>query len=473
MATVLAQGRQAIEFDPELIGRYEGPAPRYTSYPTAPQFHKGFGAVELARAIAASNVAVPVRPLSLYVHIPFCWSPCFYCGCNRIITHDKGRSDTYLAALECELARLAPLFAPGRPVRQLHLGGGTPNFLTVGQLEALWASLARHFHFPDDAEGIEAGVEIDPRFADAPYLEQLGRIGFNRVSIGVQDFNPEVQQAVNRIQSVAETEAVVVGARAGGFRSVSIDLIYGLPRQTLDGFAKTLDEVIRIAPDRVAVYGYAHMPRLFKAQRQILVEDMPDPALRLKLLGLAIERLGAAGYLYVGMDHFARPGDELLRAQDAGTLQRNFQGYSTRGDCDIVGLGMSAIGRIGNTYSQNARDLAGYYLELDHGKLPILRGIELDADDMLRRAVISELMCHGRIDLLPFGARHGIAFADYFACELTRLEPLRDDGLVELDGSAITVTPRGRLLLRVIAAVFDAYLGDERREAEPRYSRAI
>ncbi|HEU0278092.1 MAG TPA: oxygen-independent coproporphyrinogen III oxidase [Rhodanobacteraceae bacterium] len=473
MPTAHAPNRQAIEFDPDLIERYEGPAPRYTSYPTAPQFHKGFGAVELAAAIERSNRAVPARPLSLYVHIPFCWSPCFYCGCNRIITHDKGRSDTYLAALDCELDRLAPLFAPGRLVRQLHLGGGTPNFLAVEQLAALMASLKRRFHFPDDAEDVEAGVEIDPRFADADYMRRLGAIGFNRVSIGVQDFNPAVQQAVNRIQSVAETEAVVTGARSGGFRSVNIDLIYGLPKQTLAGFAATLDEVIRIAPDRVAVYGYAHMPRLFKAQRKILPEDMPDPALRLRLLGLAIERLGAAGYLYVGMDHFARPEDELVRAQDAGTLQRNFQGYSTRGECDIVGLGMSAIGRIGNTYSQNARDLAGYYLELGHGWLPIMRGIELDADDVLRRAVISELMCHGRIDMAPFGAAYGITFADYFACELERLSSLVDDGLVELEPGAIVVTPRGRLLLRVIAAVFDAYLAEERGTAEPRYSRAI
>lgn len=463
----------SVVFDPALMARYDVPAPRYTSYPTAPQFHAGFDEAQLCKAILASNRAIPARPLSLYVHVPFCWSPCFYCGCNRVITRDSRNADRYLEYLGREIAMTARLFDARRPVRQLHLGGGTPNFLDIRRLNVLMRDLSSHFRFAKDRGGVEAGIEVDPRFAGFDYVCELGALGFNRISIGVQDFDPAVQEAVNRVQTVAQTREVVDAARAADFDSVNLDLIYGLPRQTVGGFGQTLDHVVDLAPDRVAVYGYAHLPRLFKAQQQIESSELPDAATRLKLFGLALDKLSGAGYVYVGMDHFARPGDELVQAQAQGTLQRNFQGYSTRGDCDIVGLGMSAIGRIGNSYTQNARDLPGYYMALDNGRLPVARGIVLDADDVVRRAAIGELMCHGLLDMRAFSARHGIVFANYFAAELERLRQLESDGLVELGVDALRVTSRGRLLLRNVAACFDAYLQDDVQAPQPRYARSI
>lgn len=463
---------QSLEFDPVLMARYDVPAPRYTSYPTAPQFHAGFGEMQLCDAILASNKAAPLRPLSLYVHVPFCWSPCFYCGCTRVITRDSRNADKYLEYLHREIAMVARLCDTRRPVRQLHLGGGTPNFLDIPRLKALMRDLAAHFRF-GKGDDIEASIEVDPRFADSDYVCELGAMGFNRISIGVQDFDPAVQAAVNRIQTLAQTAAVVEGARAANFRSVNIDLIYGLPKQTLDGFTRTLDQTIGLEPDRVAVYGYAHLPRLFKAQSQIESADLPDSATRLKLLGLALEQLLDAGYVYIGMDHFARPDDELVRAQGQGTLQRNFQGYSTGGDCDIVGLGMSAIGRIGDCYSQNARDLPGYYMALDNGHLPVARGIVLDDDDVIRRAAINELMCHGMLDMHSFGARHGIVFAEYFVAELDRMRQLVADALVEMDSRVLRVTARGRFLMRNVAVCFDAYLSKDVQAPQPRYARSI
>ena len=461
----------SVEFDPSLMARYDVPAPRYTSYPTAPQFHAGFGEAQLREAAAASNASG--APLSLYVHMPFCWSPCFYCGCTRVITRDVRKADRYLEYLQHEIAMTARLFDAGRTVRQLHFGGGTPNFLDIPRLGGLMGELGKHFRFAKDRDGVEAGIEVDPRFADFDYVCELGALGFNRISIGVQDFDPAVQAAVNRVQTVAQTFEVLEAARAADFDSVNLDLIYGLPRQTLAGFGQTLDHVIGLAPDRVAVYGYAHLPRLFKAQRQIDAADLPDAAMRLRLFGLALEKLCGAGYVYVGMDHFARPDDELVRAQGQGTLQRNFQGYSTQGDCDIVGLGVSAIGRIGHSYSQNARDLPGYYLALDNGRLPVARGIALDADDVVRRAAISQLMCHGVLDMRAFGERHGIVFADYFAKELERLRQLEADGLVELGPETLRVTSRGRLLLRNVAMCFDAYLSRETQTPQPRYAQSM
>ncbi|SEJ04285.1 oxygen-independent coproporphyrinogen III oxidase [Frateuria terrea] len=460
----------APAFDPVLIERYDTAGPRYTSYPTAPQFHAAFGETALREAIRASNEEPIPRPLSLYVHVPFCMSPCFYCGCNRVITRDTAKADRYLERLYREIELTAALFDRDRPVRQLHFGGGTPNFLDLPRMRELMESLARHFGFSRDAAR-EFGIEIDPRFADGAYVRALGNLGFNRLSVGIQDFDPAVQQAVNRIQSVAQTREVIEAARTAGFASASVDLIYGLPKQTLAGFDCTLGEVIALAPDRVAVYGYAHLPDLFKAQQHIEVADLPDPATRLALFGRALERLGAAGYVYIGMDHFARVDDELARAQREGTLQRNFQGYSTHGECDIVGLGVSAIGRIGDTYSQNARDLTGYYAALDAGRLPVARGLQLDEDDLIRRALIGELMCHGEVDTRLFGARHRLLFDEYFAAELGRLRVLVDDGLVTREGRMIRVTPRGRLLLRSIAMCFDAYLYAS--EAPKRFSRTI
>ncbi|ULU25242.1 oxygen-independent coproporphyrinogen III oxidase [Dyella terrae] len=458
------------EFDPALVARYDVPGPRYTSYPTAPQFHTGFDEAAFRAAAIASNETPSPQPLSLYVHVPFCFSPCFYCGCTRIITRDVTRADHYLDVLRREIALTGSLFDRGRPLLQLHLGGGTPNFLDAPRMARLVAALEGHFSYRRD--GIrEYGIEIDPRYADGRYVRDLAALGFNRLSVGIQDFDPDVQAAVNRIQSVEQTREVIDAARDAGYGSVSVDLIYGLPRQTLDGFQRTLEQVIALAPDRVAVYGYAHLPHLFKAQHQIDDEDLPDSSTRLALFGVAFRMLCEAGYVYVGMDHFARADDELVRAQRAGTLQRNFQGYSTHGDCDIVGLGVSAISRVGDTYSQNARDLLGYEAALASGRLPVSRGIRLSDDDQLRRAVIGELMCHGQIDMQRFMEGKGFRFGDAFASELERLDQCVDDGLVELDANVIRVTPRGRLLLRNVAMCFDAYLS--RALDAPRYSRTI
>jgi oxygen-independent coproporphyrinogen-3 oxidase len=458
------------EFDPALVARYDVPGPRYTSYPTAPQFHAGFDEAAFRAAAEASNEAPSPRPLSLYVHVPFCFSPCFYCGCTRVITRDVTRADHYLDVLRREIALTGALFDRDRPVLQLHLGGGTPNFLDAPRMARLIAALESHFAYRRDGVR-EYGIEIDPRYADSRYVRDLAALGFNRVSVGIQDFDPDVQVAVHRIQSVAQTREVIDAARDAGYGSVSVDLIYGLPRQTLDGFRRTLEQVIALAPDRVAVYGYAHLPHLFKAQHQIDAAELPDPGKRLALFGAAFQALCDAGYVYVGMDHFARADDELVRAQRAGTLQRNFQGYSTHGDCDIVGLGVSSISRVGDTYSQNARDLVGYEAALAADRLPVGRGIRLTPDDRLRRAVIGELMCHGELDMHRFGESHGVRFGDTFAPELERLAQCVDDGLVVLDTDAIRITPRGRLLLRNIAMYFDAYLS--RSADAPRYSRTI
>ena len=423
-----------------------------------------------ATALASNEDPIP-RPLSVYVHVPFCLSPCFYCGCTRIITRDTGRSPIYLQRLHREIELVAPLFDRDRSLRQLHFGGGTPNFLDRAQMAELLETLAQHFSFSRDAKR-EFGIELDPRFCDADYVRALAPLGFNRVSVGIQDFDPDVQAAVNRIQSVAQTRAVLDAARESGFRSTSVDLIYGLPKQTAPGFARTLDEVIALAPDRVAAYAYAHLPQRFKAQRQIHAADLPDAASRLRLLGLTVEKLTAAGYRYIGMDHFAREGDELARAQDAGTLQRNFQGYSTHGGCDLIGLGMSAISHIGASFSQNAHDLPNYYGAIDGGRLPVARGLAMSEDDAIRADAIGLLMCQGRLDIAAFEARHNLVFPAYFDASLRRLRKLARDDLVEMTPDCLQVTARGRYLLRHVAMCFDAYLA---REATPavRYSRAL
>ena len=445
------------EFDAELIARYDASGPRYTSYPTAPQFRGDFGAASLRHAIATSNADDPSRPLSLYVHVPFCRSPCFYCGCNRVITRDQHRADQYVAWLQREAAWMAPLFGPGRRVSQIHLGGGTPNFLDLDQMRTLMEWLARHFRFERE-ERREFAIEIDPRHAEDDYVRELAKLGFNRMSLGIQDFDPQVQLAVNRVHAAKRTHELVQVARCAGFESINVDLIYGLPKQTPESFERTVAEVIGMRPDRLALYGYAHLPTVFKAQRRIATADLPDPAERLALFGNAMQQLLAAGYVFIGMDHFALPGDELVRAQREGTLQRNFQGYSTHGHCDIVGLGVSAISRIGNTYSQNERDLAMYDAALDSGLSPVAKGLVLDSDDLIRRDVINELMCHGRLDKRGFESRHGITFDEYFADELARMDALGRDELLAMDEQLIQVTPRGRLLLRNIAMCFDKYL---------------
>jgi oxygen-independent coproporphyrinogen-3 oxidase len=460
------------QFDAELIARYDCRGPRYTSYPTALQFQPDFDQAALENAIATSNGEPVPSPLSLYVHVPFCRSPCFYCGCSRIITRDVTRADAFLQAVAHEAALIGPRFDPDRRVHQLHLGGGTPNFLDLPRMTQLFETLRQHFAFAPVAQR-EFGIEIDPRFTDADYIRALGKLGFNRLSAGIQDFDPEVQRAVNREQSIAQTTMALQTAREAGFQSISVDLIYGLPRQSLEGFGKTLDEIVQLSPDRVAVYGYAHLPTLFKAQGHIHAAELPPPAERLALLGLAMTKLTGAGYLYIGMDHFAKPDDSLVQAQSDGKLQRNFQGYSTLADCDIVGLGPSAISRISDSYSQNVRDIGGYYADLHAGRLPVARGISLNEDDVIRRDVISSLMCHGELDLLTLSERHEIDAPRYFANELSRLDALAEDGLVTINARYIQVQPRGRLLLRNIAMCFDNYL-DHRDGATPTwFSRTI
>ena len=459
-------------FDAELLRRYDRPGPRYTSYPTAPQFNSGFGEDQLRAAAAASNGDPIPRRLSLYVHVPFCMSPCFYCGCNRIITRDLARGETYLVRLYREIALAAELFDRDREVIQLHLGGGTPNFLSPVQLGDMVDTLRSHFRFSESPQR-DLSIELDPRYTNAPDVLALGRLGFNRASFGVQDFDPAVQQAVNRIQSVEETRAVVDACREGGFRSVNIDLIYGLPKQNAPGFSRTLDTVLDMRPDRLAVYSYAHLPDLFKAQKQIDAADLPDPATKLTLLQLAIEKLTAAGYVYIGMDHFALPDDDLAQAQQRGTLHRNFMGYTTHADSDLLGLGVSAISHVGDSFSQNPRDQPSWQIALDEGRLPVFRGMTLDEDDVLRAELIQQLMCQGEIRVAALERRHAIDFGEYFADALDRLHPLVEDGLVRVEADRIAATTQGRLLLRNIAMCFDRYLPSRATDAAPRFSRAI
>jgi len=456
-------------FDRDLVARYDVNGPRYTSYPTAPQFRTDFGEAELRAAIAASNEDPIPRDISVYVHLPFCLSPCFYCGCARIITHDKSKAGTYLARLYREIETVAALFARDRSLAQLHFGGGTPNFLDGDQLAELIEMIARCFSFSRRPDR-EFAVELDPRFCDGDYVRKIAAAGINRLSIGVQDFDPDVQRAINRIQSVEQTRAVMEGGRDAGIRSVNLDLIYGLPRQSADSFRRTLDQVIALRPERIAAYGYAHLPERFPAQKQIDKFDLPDANVRLGLLQLAVETLTAAGYRYIGVDHFALPDDDLSLAAEAGTLQRNFQGYSTHAACDLVGFGMSAISHVGATFSQNPRDLTGYYAALDNARLPTARGLRLSEDDALRADAIQQLMCLGSLDIPAFEARHLVYFAEYFRSSLDRLAPLADDGLVEATPERIIVTPRGQFLLRNIAMCFDAYLG---ADTGTRYSRAV
>lgn len=460
-------------FDARLLQRYDLPGPRYTSYPTAPQFTEEFDEAAFRKQARSSNADPIPRQLSLYVHVPYCFSPCFYCGCTRIITRDLSRGRPYLERVIREVEQVSSLFDRDREVVQLHFGGGTPNFLRREELGELIESIGRHFHFAAPAIR-DFSIEIDPRNIHDGDIAAYAALGLNRASLGVQDFDPQVQQAVNRLQSVEQTLRVIDACRASGFRSVNVDLIYGLPKQTLDGFARTLDTVLSVRPDRLAIYGYAHLPELFKAQRQIESADLPDAQSKLALLQLAIEKLSRAGYCYIGMDHFALPEDDLAQAQAAGRLHRNFMGYTPHADCDLIGLGMSAISHIGDSFSQSPRDLASWESAVDQGRLPVWRGLELQFDDVVRADLIQELMCQGRIDIRRIERRHDIDFRQYFADSLQRLEPLVEDGLATADENGIAATSRGRLLLRIIAMCFDRYL--QRSQAQvprPRYSRVI
>ena len=459
-------------FDADLLRRYDTPGPRYTSYPTAPQFSAAFGAQHLREHAAATNRQEGPRPLSLYVHIPFCTRSCFYCGCNRVITRDKARGELYMDYLYREIARMAPLFDSGRPVVQVHFGGGTPNFLAPAQIADCVAELRSQFSFAP-ASAMDISIELDPRFVAPADIGELARVGFNRASLGVQDFDPAVQKAVNRVQGVEETLAIVAACREHGMRSVNIDLIYGLSKQTREGFERTLDIVADARPDRIAVYGYAHLPQLFKPQQRIVQHDLPGPEAKLALLQCAIERLVAAGYVYIGMDHFALPDDELALAQARGDLHRNFMGYTTHAGSDLIGFGVSAISHIGDSFSQNPRDLGRWERAIDDGRLPVWRGMPLDHDDVLRAGVIQELMCHGRLDYTRLEKRFGIVFADYFADALPRLQKLADDGLLAFTRAGFQATPQGRLLLRAIAMCFDRYLPTTPTPETARFSRMI
>ena len=454
--------------DPDLIRKYDVNGPRYTSYPTADRFVEGYGEAQAKDWLCKRNIGGINQPLSVYVHLPFCNTICYYCACNKVVTKDHGRSGKYIKYLIREMALYEELLGDERAICQMHWGGGTPTFLTRPEMSDLMGALHRHFR---PAPNAEYSIEIDPRKVEPGTMAFLGNLGFNRVSIGVQDFDPAVQKAVNRIQSEAETQVAIEEARANGFRSVNIDLIYGLPKQHPRGFEATLERVIALAPDRIALYNYAHLPTVFKPQRRILDADLPTPSAKLELFTLAMEKLLAAGYVYIGMDHFARPGDDLAVAQRQGRLQRNFQGYSTHADCDLLAFGISAIGRIGPTYYQNLKTLDEYYDALDWGHLPVLRGIELTRDDLVRRAVIQALICHFTLSTESIELAYLIDFKSYFSEELADLEPFQREGLVDVAPDWITITPRGRLLVRAICMVFDRYLRANRMSAS--YSKVI
>ena len=456
----------AVMLNPDLVRRYDRSGPRYTSYPPATAFHEGFGEVEYRAAAARGNGQRPPGPLSLYFHIPFCSTVCYYCACNKIVTKNRSRAEPYVAALLQELALQAALFDDERTVEQLHWGGGTPTFLSAAQMRQLMEATRRHFRLRDD-DGGEYSIEIDPRTVDEHDMSLLRELGFNRVSFGVQDFDQKVQKAVNRVQSEQQTLAIMAAARGQEFHSISIDLIYGLPFQSVDSFSTTLDKVIAARPDRLAVFNYAHLPQRFKVQRQIDEQALPSPEEKLRILALTIQRLQEVGYVYIGMDHFALPEDKLSLALDNGSLQRNFQGFSSHGQCELVAMGITAIGQIDDCYAQNVRDTGDYYERLKAGRLPVYRGVRLTPDDRLRRRVIADLICHGYVDKAAVMS----GFDDYFAREVAQLAPMQADGLLRDDDEGIRVLPPGRLLIRNICMAFDHYLRDESRPE--RFSKAI
>jgi oxygen-independent coproporphyrinogen III oxidase len=462
-----ARGEVALP-DPALLRRFDVPGPRYTSYPTADRFVEAFDTAAFQEALGCRHTAVAIPSLSLYVHLPFCNTVCYYCACNKVITKDKSKSAEYIEYIEREADLVSALLTGDREIEQLHFGGGTPTFLSNDELERLMALLTARF--PLAKQG-EYSIEVDPRSTPPDKVAVLGALGFNRISIGVQDFDPLVQKAVNRVQSFEITKATVDAARKADFKSINLDLIYGLPKQTRETFAQTMDKVLDLSPERIALYHYAHLPERFKPQRRISSEQVPSPEEKMNIMLDAIRRLGAAGYRYIGMDHFAKATDDLARAQHQGRLHRNFQGYSTRPDCDLIGLGVSSISKIGPTYSQNVRTLDEYYDRLSHGLLPTARGVALDRDDILRRAVIMALMCHFEVSKEAIESAHMIKFDDYFRHEIGELKRFEDEGLVENTSEWISVTPRGKMLIRAVAMLFDRYLrADERAR---RYSKIV
>ena len=457
---------------PELIRRFDVSGPRYTSYPTADRFVEAFGMDDYVRALEQRRqgpaAAALARPLSIYVHLPFCESLCYYCACNKIITKHHERAAPYLALLRREVELHVQHMGRGAAVSQLHLGGGTPTFLSDEELAWLMDLLRSHFTFQD---GGEYSIEVDPRTVTAERLESLRQLGFNRLSFGVQDFDPDVQKAVHRVQPAEQVFALVASARRIGFDSVNVDLIYGLPKQNPQSFARTLEQVCELRPDRIALYAYAHLPERFKPQRRIIMIDLPLPDAKVSMLASALKTFMQAGYVYIGMDHFALPEDALAIAKRQGRLHRNFQGYSTQPDCDLVGLGVSAIGKVGATYSQNGKTLDDYQYHIDPGRLPVARGLALSRDDILRRSVIMALMCQGEVLFESIELAHLIDFRQYFAAEMEQMREMQQQGLVSISDSSIQVTPLGWFFVRGVAMVFDKYLQADRTRA--RFSKII
>ena len=455
---------------PELLTRFDVPGPRYTSYPTADRFVEAFSQSDLQQALDLRTQALgrKSKPLSIYVHIPFCESLCYYCACNKIITKHHENAQPYLLYLAKEVALYAKAIGLGQSVSQLHLGGGTPTFLSDTELSELMSLLKRSFSF---APGGEYSVEVDPRTVNADRLQLLFDLGFNRLSFGVQDFDPDVQKAVHRIQPAEQVFALVASARSIGFESVNVDLIYGLPKQTPDSFDATMKQINVLRPDRIALYAYAHLPERFKPQRRILAAELPLAADKIAMLSRSMDALMNAGYVYVGMDHFALHEDALAVAKRQGRLHRNFQGYSTQPDCDLIGLGVSSIGRMGSTYSQNAKTMDEYVDMLDQGQLPIVKGLALSRDDQIRRAWIMAIMCQGHVQFDAFNEAWLIDAHTYFSAEFKQLESMQTQGLVELSKQGLQVTPMGWFFVRGVAMVFDKYLQADRNRT--RFSKII
>lgn len=459
-----------LNISPSLLSKYDVPGPRYTSYPTADRFVEAFTEQDHIRALQDRRAGLGPRgqALSVYVHVPFCASLCYYCACNKIITKHTERSAEYLRLLELEIKLQVRHLGPGHAVSQLHLGGGTPTFFSDAELKQLMDVLRSHFNW---VPGGEYSIEIDPRTVNRQRLLALHQLGFNRLSFGVQDFDPQVQKAVHRIQPAEQTFALTQAAREIGFESVNVDLIYGLPLQTEPGFQRTIEQVQRLQPDRIALYAYAHLPERFKSQRRIHVQQLPAASVKVAMLSAAMRQLMQAGYVYIGMDHFALPQDALAVAKRQGRLHRNFQGYSTQPDCDLIALGVSSIGRVGATYSQNAKTLEEYADALLQGRLPIVRGLALSRDDLARRSIIMALMCQGRVDFESIEVAHLLSFAQAYASELEQMKALQDQGLVVVDEAGIAVTELGWFFVRAVAMVFDRHLQSDRNRV--RFSKII
>jgi len=458
-----------VVFDKDLIRRYDTFGPRYTSYPTAVQFTSAFNLDDYLGGVKHSNEDPIPSPLSLYLHIPFCDSICYYCGCSKVITKDKSKATHYIKLLKQEIKLQGALFAKDRVVTQIHWGGGTPTFLSDKEIYEIIECIRDNFNVPADNE-VEFGIEVDPRTVDQQRLKNLNNLGFNRISFGVQDFDSDVQKAVNRVQSNEQIKQHIADSRKLHYQSINIDLMYGLPKQSVHSFSKTLDTTIELNPDRIAIYNYAHLPEMFKPQRRISEGELPSAEEKLNIMQLCIDRLQNAGYVYIGMDHFAKASDALVKAQQEGSLHRNFQGYSTHADCDMIAMGVTAISRIGNNYSQNVRTIDEYESYLKQNKIPVFRGIELENDDILRREIINQLMCNNSLDITKLENKWGIDFKKYFKSSLENLQKMADDGLLNIEKTKITVTTRGRLLARSICMQFDRYLQEKNNN---RFSRVI